>query len=85
VVSTTGTGQLSDVAAIAAGSAHSVALAKSGSVLIWGTGYSGNLGQGTSSTAVSYVPLSVKNEAGTAALSLAPMSHWTNLLRRGVF
>jgi alpha-tubulin suppressor-like RCC1 family protein len=85
VVNAAGIGQLSDVAAIATGYSHSMALAKDGSLLIWGTGFGGNLGQGGTSTTLSYVPLLVKNEAGTAALNLAPLNHWPNLLRRGAF
>ena len=85
VVNTAGIGQLSDIAAIAAGAEHGLALAKDGTVLIWGRGNDGNLGQGGTSTARSFVPLPVKNEAGNDALNLAPLSHWANLLRRGIF
>jgi alpha-tubulin suppressor-like RCC1 family protein len=85
VVNAAGIGQLGEIAAIAAGYSHSLALAKDGSLLIWGTGFGGNLGQGGSSTTLSYVPLLVKNEAGTSTLDLAPMSRWPNLLRRGLF
>lgn len=85
VVNTAGIGQLGDIAAIAAGAEHGLALAKDGSLLIWGRGNDGNLGQGGTSTTKSYVPLTVKNEAGSGVLNLAPLNHWTNLLRRGAF
>lgn len=83
VVSAAGTGQLGATRVIAAGYADSLALAADGSLLIWGSGYRSNLGQGGVASADAYVPLPVKNEAGTAALSLAPLDVWPNLLQRG--
>jgi alpha-tubulin suppressor-like RCC1 family protein len=72
VVNAAGVGQLGDVASIAAGGKHSVALGIDGGLLIWGHGLFGNLGQGGSITNApnSFVPLVVKNEAGTGALKL---------------
>jgi alpha-tubulin suppressor-like RCC1 family protein len=86
VVSLAGIGQLSDVGTVAAGYDHSMALTNDGDLLIWGRNspYS-TLGQGGDAIYVSYVPLNVKDEAGTASLTLGPMSHWSNLTRRGIF
>lgn len=84
VVGTAGTGQLSGVVAIAAGFAHSLAFASDGSLLIWGSGLRGNLGQGGTAQSDSYVPVVVKNEPGSAALSLGPTSYWPNLKQRGL-
>jgi alpha-tubulin suppressor-like RCC1 family protein len=83
VVGTAGNGQLGSTRAIAAGYAHSLALASDGSLLIWGSGFRGNLGQGGTVGTDAYVPLPVKDEAGTATLSLAPLTVWPNLLLRG--
>ncbi|NRF66051.1 hypothetical protein HLB44_03510 [Aquincola sp. S2] len=85
VVNAAGFGQLSDIVAIAGGYEHGLALAADGRLLAWGSGSSGRLGQGGSNTALSYVPLVVKNEAGTAPLNLGPVSYWPNLARRGLF
>ncbi len=82
VVAASGVGQLSEVHSIAAGYRHSVALTSDGNLLIWGTGSRGNLGQGNTDLFSSYVPLVVKDEAGTAPLTLGPLSGWPNLLRR---
>jgi alpha-tubulin suppressor-like RCC1 family protein len=72
VVNTAGVGQLGGVANIAAGGKHSMALGTDGGLVIWGHGLLGNLGQGGSITSApnSFVPLTVKNEAGTGALKL---------------
>jgi alpha-tubulin suppressor-like RCC1 family protein len=82
VVTAAGLGQLSDIRAIATGFRHSVALSSDGSVLIWGIGLRGNLGQGGTNETLSYLPLVVKNETGTAPLMLSPLSYWPNLLQR---
>lgn len=83
VVSELGTAQLSGVVAIAAGYSHSLALTSNGSLLVWGDGFQGNLGQGSTSTADLYVPTKVKDVSGTAFLSLGPVTYFPNLLRRG--
>ncbi len=92
VVNLAGIGQLSDVSAVAAGYGHSLALANDGRLLIWGyDGGVGNLGQGSTvvkaidNGSLSYVPLTVKNEAGAATLTLSPINYWPNLTRRGIF
>jgi alpha-tubulin suppressor-like RCC1 family protein len=76
VVNAAGVGQLSGIHAVYVGKGHSMALATDGSVLSWGQGLLGNLGQGGSITSApnSFVPLLVKNEAGTSPLTLAPLS-----------
>jgi alpha-tubulin suppressor-like RCC1 family protein len=83
VVGAAGAATLTGVASIAAGYAHGLALASDGRVFIWGDGLRGNLGQGGPGEADSYAPLSVWNEAGSGALSLAPLGYWANLLQRG--
>ena len=83
VVSQLGTGQLADIGAIAAGDESSLALGVDGSLLIWGDGYANKLGQGGTSTTDLTVPTKVKDTAGTGTLSLAPISVWPNLTRRG--
>ena len=82
VVGPTGLGQLNGVVALAAGYSHSMAFAGDGSLLIWGSGFRGDLGQGGIVQNNAYVPLTVLNEAGSASLSLGPMSYWPNLLQR---
>ena len=82
VVGTNGLLQLNGVSSIAAGYGHSVAVKNDGNLLIWGDGFRSNLGQGGTGNAISYVSLSVKNEAGTAVLALSPIGYWPNLLRR---
>jgi alpha-tubulin suppressor-like RCC1 family protein len=83
VVSANGTGQLSAVTAIFAGYTQSLALMSDGSLLIWGGGFRGGLGQGGTSSTDLFVPTPVKDAAGTGQLSLGPLSAWPNLLRRG--
>jgi len=83
VVAESGVGQLTGMVTIAAGYSHSLALAGDGSLTIWGDGFRGNLGQGGTSDALTYVPIKVKNAAGTGALSLSPLSYWPNLTLRG--
>jgi alpha-tubulin suppressor-like RCC1 family protein len=86
VVSAAGFGQLSEVSAVAAGDDHSLALTNDGQLLIWGSnGSTRNLGQGDATLFLSYVPLNVKGETGSGSLALSPMSHWSNLTRRGIF
>jgi alpha-tubulin suppressor-like RCC1 family protein len=84
VVSPAGTLQLGDVASLAAGYAHSLALGNDGSLWIWGSGFRGNLGQGGTSGSNVYVPVAVKSEAGTGLLSLAPLNAWPNLKQRAL-
>ncbi|MBK9237842.1 MAG: hypothetical protein IPO19_18430 [Rhodoferax sp.] len=83
VVSELGTGQLANISAIAAGREFSLALSNDGGLLIWGDGYANKLGQGGTSTTDLTVPTPVKDTAGTGTLSLAPISVWPNLTRRG--
>lgn len=82
VVAQNGFGQLGGVVSIAVGYVHSLALASDGSLLIWGQGAAGNLGQGSTSGADASTPLAVKNEAGTGLLNLGPLSYWPNLTQR---
>ncbi len=91
-VNAAGIGQLSDIVSLGVGYSHSLALSSDGSLLVWGyDGGVGNLGQGTTPVvakdfgALSYVPLTVKNESGTAALVLGPIGYWPNLIRRAIF
>lgn len=57
------------VTAVAAGFAHSVALASNGAVLAWGKNYNGNLGNGSTSDSVA--PVKVHLPAGTKATAIA--------------
>jgi hypothetical protein len=82
VVSPAGTLQLGNVVSIAAGYSHSLALGDDGRLWIWGSGFRGNLGQGGTASSNTYVPLAVKDEAGTASMSLAPLDAWPNLTQR---
>lgn len=82
VVGTDGTGQLGNVASIAAGYGHNLVLSTNGEVLIWGDGFGGNLGQGGINLPDLRVPTPVKNRAGTGTLSL-PLARYPNLLGRG--
>lgn len=72
---------LSGVTAVAAGEEHSLALLKNGTVMAWGDGSEGQLGDG--STATSAVPVPVKNLTGVTAIaagglfSLALLSNGT--------
>jgi alpha-tubulin suppressor-like RCC1 family protein len=84
VLSPTGVGALSDAVAIGASYDHGLALTADGRLFVWGKGSGGKLGQGGSNTDLSYMARAVKNEAGTGTLDLGPMSHWPNLLRRGL-
>lgn len=85
VVGTSGAGALGGIVALAAADTNGLALAQDGSLLIWGSGSDGRLGQGGTGTATSYVPLGVKGEGGSGTLNLAPLVRWPNLLRRGIF
>lgn len=82
VVNTLGIGQLSNIAAIATGDTHSLALDNDGRLLIWGGGFRQNLGQGGTGTTDMAVPTPVKDTAGSGVLSLAPLSTWPNVTRR---
>ncbi|MBK7005865.1 MAG: hypothetical protein IPH37_12645 [Burkholderiales bacterium] len=82
VVNSLGIGQLSNIAAIATGDTHSLALDNDGRLLIWGDDYQQNLGQGGTSTTNLAVPTPVKDTAGSGVLSLAPLSTWPNLTSR---
>lgn len=82
VVNTLGIDQLSNIAAIATGDTHSLALDNDGRLLIWGGGFRQNLGQGGTGTTDLAVPTPVKDTAGSGVLSLAPLSAWPNLTRR---
>lgn len=83
VVGTDGTGQLAGITGVASGFGHSLALADDGRLLIWGTGFRGNLGQGEAANHPdSFVPLAVKAASGTAQLSLAPLTVTRGSYRR---
>lgn len=86
VVSEAGTLQLSNVAMVAAGPSHSLALSNDGGLLIWGSGFQGNLGQGTTRPitglgADSPTPIRVLNATGSS-LSFSPLANWPNLIQR---
>ncbi|HJV70301.1 hypothetical protein [Ideonella sp.] len=74
VVSENGTGQLSNMVGLASGFGHSLALTSDGNVLVWGSGLRGNLGQGESTFADSFIPIAVKGPDGSGELSLAPLA-----------
>jgi len=84
VVAETGLLQLENVATLAAGYSHSLALRKDGTLLTWGVGFSGTQGQGPSSSNDLRVPTAVKNGAGDGATTLGAMERWSNLLRRAL-
>ena len=67
VKSTTGSGYLTDVVAIAAGYNYSLALKSDGTVWAWGVNNYGQLGGGT--TAQSTLPVQVKDLSGTGYLT----------------
>ena len=83
VVNESSLGSLTGIVSISAGYQFSSALKSDGSLLIWGNGFRGNLGQGGTSAVSSAVPTPVKNAAGSASLSLAPLPAYPNLLKRG--
>jgi alpha-tubulin suppressor-like RCC1 family protein len=94
VVGTNGMGNLTGVAAIAAGYTNGYALMPDGNLLAWGSNFGGTTGQGgtiASNYSVSnlpsslYVPTLVKDQTGNSFLSLAPLSPYPNLLRYGNF
>jgi len=62
-----GTGELSGIKTISAGTSYSLALGNDGSVYAWGSNYYGQLGNGT--TTNSSVPVKVKGPGGTGELS----------------
>ncbi len=84
VVSETATGALAQVASITAGFNHSLVLKSDGTVLVWGAGFRGNIGQGGTVENSPYqpTPIAVKNVAGTGSLLLTPVSVYPNLLQR---
>jgi hypothetical protein len=47
-----------------------------------GDGLDSNLGQGITRNTDSFIPLTVKNEAGTGNLNLGPMNYWPNPTQR---
>jgi alpha-tubulin suppressor-like RCC1 family protein len=85
VVNLAGIGQLTGIAALAAGDSHALALGTDGNLIGWGDGFYGALGQGGTDTKDSHVPLLIKDETGNGTLSLGPVSNWPNLVRRGRF
>ena len=64
----TGNGFLTDVKFVAAGTSHSLAVKNDGTVWAWGYNYYGQLGNNT--TTNSYIPVQVKDAAGTGFLIL---------------
>lgn len=82
VVGEDGTGALGGVVAIAASFENSQALRSDGSVLVWGSGFGSNMGQGTDSTAEVAVPRIVRNFGNAGNLQLPPAGY-QNLLNRG--
>jgi Regulator of chromosome condensation (RCC1) repeat len=83
VVNESGIGQLSNIVSIATTYESSVALTAGGQLVMWGSGFRGRLGQGSTNVANLFVPTLVKNDAGTGTLQLGPISAWPNLLGRG--
>jgi alpha-tubulin suppressor-like RCC1 family protein len=83
VVGPSSTLRLGGIAAIAAGYYHSLALATDGTLYIWGSGYAGDLGQGSTGTKPVAYPLAVKNPAGTGNLSLGTLSAYADLVGVG--
>lgn len=81
VVGVDSTGQLDGIVSVAAGYEHGLALRSDGSVLAWGAGFAGNLGQGNDTWRSRAVPTPVLH--GGAPLLLQPLSAYPNLLRRG--
>ena len=82
VVGVDGTGALDQVVTIAAGYENSQALRRDGTVLVWGNGFYGNLGQGTAADDEVAVPRRVKNLGGAGNLVLLPAGYH-NLHNRG--
>ena len=82
VVGVDGTGVLEQVVTIAASSQNSQALRRDGTVLVWGNGFYGNLGQGTAANDEVAVPRVVKNLGGAGDLVLLPAGYH-NLHNRG--
>lgn len=71
---------LSNVVAIAAGDAHSLAVLSGGSVVAWGNGFSGQLGNGA--TSGSPTPVAVSGLVGVVSVS-AGLSHSVALTSSG--
>jgi alpha-tubulin suppressor-like RCC1 family protein len=63
----TGTGYLTGMTGISAGENHSLALESNGTVWAWGDNYYGQLGDGSNTE--SYLPVQVKDAAGTGYLT----------------
>ena len=82
VIGVDGTGVLEGIVEIAASYESSQALRSDGSVLVWGSGFGSNLGQGDASTDEVAVPRFVKNLGGAGNLLLRP-GGYHNLLNRG--
>lgn len=82
VVGVDGTGVLDQVVTIAASYQNSQALRRDGTVLVWGNGFYGNLGQGTAADDEVAVPRVVKNLGGAGDLVLLPAGYH-NLHQRG--
>ena len=82
VVGVDGTGVLDQVVTIAASYQNSQALRRDGTVLVWGNGFYGNLGQGTAADDEVAVPRVVKNLGGAGHLVLLPAGYH-NLHQRG--
>ena len=82
VLAASGIGYLTDVQALAAGYTQSLAVTSDGSLMIWGQGSTGGLGQGSGISTNYALPLNVKDAAGTGTLSIAPMGYWPNLLSK---
>jgi alpha-tubulin suppressor-like RCC1 family protein len=85
VLDVAGTTPLSGVRAVYAGTDTSAALMTDAHLLMWGARGLNDLAQGPGATTPQYqpLPLAVLNEAGTAPLSFAPLTYWSDLMRRG--
>ena len=62
-----GTGYIDGIESIAAGGSHTLAISTDGTVWAWGKNTNGQLGDGTISDR--YLPVQVKDSAGTGLLS----------------
>ena len=76
VLGVSGLVSLTGVSQLVAGYAHSLALLPDGSLLAWGAGFQGDLGQGAGQTTDSYLPLVVLAPSGTGNLYLSPVSYY---------
>ncbi|MGE5704247.1 MAG: Ig-like domain-containing protein, partial [Clostridia bacterium] len=81
VVGPEGNGSFSDAAAVAAGYSHTTAVKQDGTIWTWGSNQSGQLGNGTTSSVETLVPMQVKKvvlnnlvlSAGTLSPAFSPM------------